>query len=427
VATAEIDKYAVISYASIHHGLEDKIQQFKIQLDKNNINVDFDKLKEKLQEKGYKKISKKEIITLYIADKISKNIGNITKVNPNELPDFDLFTYSTPCQDISIAGKMKGLQEGSETRSSLLWQCKKIIEIKKPKYLMLENVKNLVGKKFKRDFDKWLSVLEELGYNNHWKILNAKDYGIPQNRERVFVVSIRKDIDNKCFKFSKPQDLIIRVNDLLENQVEEKFYYSKERAGKLIKILEKKGMKLNTDKLDHVGDIDLHGYDYLKRVYNENGLSPTISTCGGGHREPKIACCPLPREYNGFKDISPTLCARDYKDPKTVITFDERSDEGVRFFKNDTIGTIRTIDAGGDKRVYENFSIRKLTPKECWRLMGFDDSDFDKASIFNSDTQLYKQAGNSIVINVLEEIFKQLLINNKYKQERVICKEDLKL
>ena len=102
------------------------------------------------------------------------NLGDISKIKIEDIPDHDLFTYSFPCQDLSVAGKQRGLVEG--TRSSLLYECKKIIEAKKPKYLLLENVKNLVGKRFKEDFDNWLKYLENLGYNNYWKVLNAKDY-----------------------------------------------------------------------------------------------------------------------------------------------------------------------------------------------------------------------------------------------------------
>lgn len=118
------------------------------------------------------------------------NVGDISKVRLSQIPDHDLFTYSFPCQDISVAGKQGSLEKGSGTRSSLLWECQRIIRFKRPKYLLLENVKNLVGKKHKEHFDEWLKVLEGFGYKNTWKVLNAKDYGVPQNRERVFVVSI---------------------------------------------------------------------------------------------------------------------------------------------------------------------------------------------------------------------------------------------
>lgn len=118
------------------------------------------------------------------------NWGDITKIDEKKLPHYDLITYSFPCQDISLAGLQRGLDNDSGTRSSLLWECERIIRAVKPKYLLLENVKNLVGEKHKPNFIKWLKVLEGFGYQNFWKVLNAKDYGVPQNRERVFVVSI---------------------------------------------------------------------------------------------------------------------------------------------------------------------------------------------------------------------------------------------
>ena len=118
------------------------------------------------------------------------NLGDISKINVEDIPDHDLFTYSFPCQDISTAGKQASLKEGSGTRSSLLWECRKIIEYKKPTYLLMENVKNLVSKKHRPYFNKWLEYLESLGYTNYWKVLNAKDFGVPQNRESICGINI---------------------------------------------------------------------------------------------------------------------------------------------------------------------------------------------------------------------------------------------
>lgn len=145
-------------------------------------------------------------LTAYAAlhETVPKNYGDISKIDWNEVEDFDLFTYSFPCQDISAIGTQLGLKEGSNTRSSLLWECKKAIEAKKPQYLLMENVKNLVSRKNKPEFDKWLAYLSSLGYTNYWKIVNAKDCGIPQNRERVFCVSI---LDDKDFTFIEPQEM----------------------------------------------------------------------------------------------------------------------------------------------------------------------------------------------------------------------------
>ena len=131
-----------------------------------------------------------------------QNFGDITQINPSQLPDFDLFTYSFPCQDLSQGGKQSGLIKG-QTRSGLLYECEKVIEAKRPKYLLLENVKHLISKKFKPSFDEWLAYLERLGYTNYWQVLNAKDYGIPQSRARVFVVSILGE--HQPYSFPQPQ------------------------------------------------------------------------------------------------------------------------------------------------------------------------------------------------------------------------------
>ena len=159
------------------------------------------------------------------------NLGDISKIDPNTIPDHDLFTYSFPCQDISVAGKQKGLDMGSGTRSGLLWECQKVIAAKKPKYLLMENVKNLVGKKHKPNFYKWLDWLESQGYANYWQVLNAKEYGVPQNRERVFCVSILGN--HETYVFPEKQELTIRLKDVLEDEVDEKYYLSEERVAQL--------------------------------------------------------------------------------------------------------------------------------------------------------------------------------------------------
>lgn len=151
-----------------------------------------------------------------------RNYGDISKIDWNLVPDFDLFTYSSPCQDFSNAGKMQGGEKGSGTRSSLLWECEKAIRAKMPKYLLMENVANLVSKKFIGTFQNWLNVLSELGYTNYWKVLNAKDYGVPQNRKRVFVVSILNS--QQPYYFPEPFETDIRLKDILEGYVDDKYY-----------------------------------------------------------------------------------------------------------------------------------------------------------------------------------------------------------
>lgn len=157
-----------------------------------------------------------------------KNFGDITKIDWEKVPDFDLFTYSFPCQSISSSGKQEGLEEGSGTRSSLLWECKKAIEFKKPRFLMMENVKALVQAKFLPYLRKWQTWLHQQGYENFTQVLNASDYGIPQNRERVFMISIlRTDSEpNPSYYFPKKMKLERRIKDILEPNVDESFYLS---------------------------------------------------------------------------------------------------------------------------------------------------------------------------------------------------------
>lgn len=162
-----------------------------------------------------------------------RNYGDISKIDWESVPDFDLFTYSFPCTDISNAGVQKGLEEGSGTRSSLLWECCKAIETKKPKYLLMENVKALVSQKFLPYYKKWEQYLAGLGYDNYCKVLNAKDYGVPQNRERIFILSI---MDNdRAYHFPDPIPLEKRLRDVLEDKVAEKYYLSDEMVEGFLK------------------------------------------------------------------------------------------------------------------------------------------------------------------------------------------------
>lgn len=214
IATADIEKDAMVSYAAIHNGLTDEVidnytdypseDDMKKELMDKNIGYDFKKDTNPIAKMKGKKLQK-----YYIAMKLSNNLGDITKIN--KLPQADLWTYSFPCQDISIAGNQKGIIKG-KTRSGLLYEVERLLKVSKqestlPKYLLLENVKNLVGKQFKTQFDEWVTWLDELGYNTYWEVINAKNCGVPQNRERVFALSIRKDVDANSFTFAKPFDL----------------------------------------------------------------------------------------------------------------------------------------------------------------------------------------------------------------------------
>lgn len=226
-AISEVDEYALLSYHAIHTAdvkVEEKTEEeMQKYMEKKNIPLD---------TKGKRKIlTNKRLKDLYVASVASNNLGDISKITDGDIPRVDLFTYSFPCQSISTAGLQKGLTKGSGTRSSLLWECERIIETVKPKYLLMENVKNLVGKKFKPYFEEWLKVLENLGYSNYWQVLNAKDYGIPQNRERVFVVSI---LDDKTdYKFPATIPLTLRLQDILEDKVDDSYYLSQEQVDRI--------------------------------------------------------------------------------------------------------------------------------------------------------------------------------------------------
>lgn len=164
-----------------------------------------------------------------------RNLGDMTKINWGGQPDFDLLFYSTPCTDFSNAGKQAGGEEGSGTRSSILWYTRNAILAKKPKYLIMENVKALVSGKFITLFRKWLDELTSYGYTNFCQVLNAKDYGIPQNRERIFVVSILGDA---WFSFPQPQELKLRLKDMLEEKVDEKYYLPQDKVNQFIEGLD---------------------------------------------------------------------------------------------------------------------------------------------------------------------------------------------
>jgi len=188
--------------------------------------------------------------------------GDISKVE--RLKYADLWTYSFPCQDISVAGMQKGITEN--TRSGLLYEVQRLLEVAKadgtlPKYLLLENVKNLVGKKFINQFNDWVKYLDDLGYDTYWQVLNAKHYGIPQNRERVFGVSIRKDL-NKTFKFPEKEELTVRLLDILEPEVDESFYISDEKAQKLFRQISEKEVS-NTIRTGGRGSFDRHTWDLV--------------------------------------------------------------------------------------------------------------------------------------------------------------------
>ena len=251
--TSDIDIHAIISYAALHCGLTNEMidtysdyparQEMADELSVKNIGFDF-KNDKPYDWQRFVKGKNRLLNKVWLAVKLGENLGDISGIE--RLPYADLWTVSFPCCDISVAGQLKGLSEDANTRSSLLWQQIRLLRDsisigEAPKYIMFENVKNLVSKKFKPDFDRLLNTLSDLGYNSYWQVLNAKFCGVPQNRERVFCISIRKDIDTGKMTFPKPFDNGLRLKDVLDDEVPEKFYIKNARADKLIEELIENG------------------------------------------------------------------------------------------------------------------------------------------------------------------------------------------
>lgn len=464
------------------------------------------------------------------------NYGDISKIDWKEVPDFDLFTMSSPCQDFSQAGLQKGGAEGSGTRSSLLWECRRAILAKKPKYIVFENVKALVSQKFLPYFLKWQNELASYGYTNFARVLNAKDFGVPQNRERIFLVSI---LDRQAtYHFPEPFPLDRRIKDVLEEDVDERYFLSE----KLVDYVFSNGGKAGDIKGAtgvHEPDDDIAGTitaqywktprqgNYIKypsdkticlnskvdgkqpslehRVYDCGGISTAITTGfmpsvltpkrneygksvrreyeSGELRESRhkmadleprtdgvsntittvqkdnLLCVPVAvigsaqkNAYVGSVD-GPSPCinaacgmgggqtqmvvmaaerlremAAASRSEEVGITIDEdgnlrphrldRAKSGISEYQTERdTSTASTVIAARPNNVYgesTDYRIRKLTPRECLRLMDVDDADIDKLIAAGiSNTQLYKMAGNSIVVNVLYHIFRKMFVNKE--------------
>ena len=266
----------------------------------------------------------------------SYNAINETNFEPQDICewdkniDVDLITHGSPCQDFSVAGKQAGGDIGSGTRSSLMYETIRIVGKLRPKYVLWENVKNLLSKKHKHNFDAYIETMNVLGYNSYYQVLDAKDYGIPQHRERVYTISVRKDIDKGNFKFPEKEEFKLRLEDLLEDKVDEKYYLTESNIKTINRNFGSKGKIL-----------DLSEFSLVEKMTYPSRINQKIN-----------------------ETICPTLVS--------------------------AMGT-----GGGNVPVInkKNDRLRKLTPKECWRLMGFDVESFEKAqNVPMSNTQLYKQS-----------------------------------
>lgn len=440
VGTSEVDRYAILAYDAIHGDNEDIVipskEEMLKEFEDKHIAYNFSSGKSEIP-KGMKDIEK-----LYKAHIRSKNFGDIQLIDPKDLPEMDLYTYSFPCKNISVAGQMAGLEKGSGTQSSLVWESLRIIEYHKPKYLLMENVKNLVSNKFKPYFDMVCEELERLGYNNYWSVLNGKDFDVPQNRERVMMLSIRKDIDKGVFGMPIGIPTTKRLKDVLDDEVEDRYYIPKPIMDKFIPNDNFKTLYNNNgEQPTQVGFIQ-KGEDGVQHqsntVYDGNCVSCTL--CAGDWKSPKMFMVEgKPIRLGGCFDepngsthqagsvwekegIAPTIDTMQggYRQPLVIendIIIDdtqgfEKDENGnviPRIYK-DYSPSLRATRSG--LKTIKDYKIRKLTPKECWRLMGFTDEDFQKAKdIGLSNTKLYERAGRGIVVPMLEEIFKNMMKN----------------
>lgn len=373
--------------------------------------------------------------------------------------DIDMITHGSPYQDFSVAGKQAGGDIGSGTRSSLMYETIRIVGKIRPKYVLWENVKNLLSKKHKHNFDAYIETMNTLGYNSYYEVLNAKDYGVPQNRERVYTISIRKDIDanrlkkklanftefddlfQKSFEFPQKEPLKIRLKDILEDKVDKKYYLSDEQVSKIQtsnfmqekkRIQEKEysdtilardwkdpkcvrvgGMYGQSTRWGLYDDKGLSptlvaamgeggGYvPMVKRIggifdtenskhqagsiYDKDGISPTLDVMQGGWRQPSIV------ENNFINKHYENFIKKNGYIPDMFNPYNETEIKDIAPTQSTCCGSMTSSSAV--LKISKNLRIRKLTPKECWRLMAFSDEDFEKAqSVPTSNTQLYKQA-----------------------------------
>jgi DNA (cytosine-5)-methyltransferase 1 len=386
--------------------------------------IAFDKLGLDYEVVGISEIDKHALNTYGILHGDTKNYGDITKIKGQDLPSIDIFTYSFPCQDLSKAGTLKGLEK--DTRSGLVYEVLRILhELKElnnlPQVLIMENVVNLISKKFKEPFGLIQQELQDLGYSNHTFTMNAKNYGVAQNRDRVFMVSILGDYG---YDIPKPIALTKRLKDYLEDNVEEKYYIS----DKLLKSFQN-AQTGNYNRAER--------FEQSTHTDTENAIAFSVNTRAGGN--PTDNFIKEYKTYISWEDEKGRINTQDHRafdtektsgtipamergvpkiflPEKTKKGFTEAEEgDGVYFnrphqkrgvVQKQMVATIKTKN--DDVGVVQNMRIRKLTPRECWRLMGLDDQHFDKVKDSVSDTQLYKQAGNGIVIDVFAKIIESL-------------------
>ena len=386
----ELDQLSIFGYLYEDYKIRNKIRLIELfagvgsqAMALRDLGADFESYRvvefDKYAIKTYNAIHGTNFPTIDIRDIHCEDLGIVDKQNVTYL-----LTYSFPCQDLSKAGKQRGMTNGSGTRSGLLWEVERILnECKEkdslPQVLLMENVPDVIGSKNYEDFMKWYAALENMGYQSYYKVLNAKDYGIPQNRERCFMVSILGDYN---YTFPRSIPLKLKLKDMLEESVDEKYYIS----NKFLSYL--------TDTKDRNGFVRAERFN-PHDIEDDYAFSITTSA---GNRATD----------NFIKVKEATKKGYEVATEGDSINLEQPNSKTRRGRVGKQVA--QTLTTSCNQGVLGNgIRIRKLTPKECWRLMGFTDEDFEKAQKVNSNTQLYKQAGNSIVKQVLMAIFKQMI------------------
>nr|WP_245640060.1 DNA (cytosine-5-)-methyltransferase [Paenibacillus dakarensis] len=393
--------------------------------------------------------------------------GDITQIDAQEVPDHDVLVGGFPCQAFSVAGQRKGFEDA---RGTLFFEIARIASAKQPRLMLLENVKGLLSHDGGKTFETMCAILNDIGYAIDFRVLNSKHFGVPQNRERIFIVAeldaehvdwnvtgndvVAKAkrrvqaLDVRTFNFDWPEnnEVTTRLRDVLETQVDEKYYLSEEKTSKLIAQLnEKSTPSSKSDDIEWVGSIHPEKDDYYMEVYGVmgvGGISRTLLTMQGGGREPKIVepvvmrvgnTNPSGNGMNGnvfdSNGLSPTLTTNKgegvkvTEEVRAVLTPDreEKRQMGRRFKENDEAAfTLNTQDKHGVAiGSYPRYRIRKLTPRECWRLQGFTDAQHDTVMDAGiSDSQRYKQSGNAVTVNVIHAI--GIPLAKRLKQEEAV-------
>ena len=394
--------------------------------------------------------------TTYLANNETPNTfyDDVYNIDGNKYKNqIDILIGGSPCQSFSIAGKRMGT---SCPRGNLIYEYFRIVEESKPKVFIYENVKGFLSidkidkkEKYGETFKNFVQSFKELGYTIYYEILNTKDYGVPQNRERIYIVGFRDEVE---FEFAPKEELKLRLKDMLEDEVDEKYLLNQELVSKYLetgtasnykgsqagKVADENdvfhtvnagshGYSMGYVKLQQTHTLNIKGNDSIKRIYSSDGLCPSLTTMQGGHREPKVAIRNETIEiendevnkYKISETIKPSVAKNIQREMGDILKSQKdfyvcKTDAG---WQDNKIGlkTSPTLRANNSS-IYgldrANYIFRKLTPRECFRLQGFDDNFIFPPKM--SDTQLYKQAGNGMSRNILDMIFTQIFKSKNF-------------